>query len=79
MCPKNKIQKMSMFTIWFDLIDKTLMTSAPDVLQYLEVQTISIVDCKRYYDYMPQKKFVHNSTICTIGKGNGPCVGDSGE
>lgn len=68
-----------MYFYRFGQEDSSYFDNKPDVLQYLEVQTISFDRCKKYYEFKPQQRHMHNTTVCTIGKRrDGPCNGDSG-
>lgn len=70
--------KFQRFYFFFFKLD-SYFPSKPDVLQYLEVETISLDRCKRYYQFGPEQRRLHNSTVCTASKRrDGPCHGDSG-
>lgn len=49
----------------------------PFVLQYVEVPTLTLEECRNIYNDSPT--YIYDSSICTLGKYNAnPCVGDSG-
>lgn len=53
--------------------------SAPDILQYLNVTTITNANCRSRFDASQESK-VFNNKICTLplSQGQGACMGDSG-
>lgn len=53
----------------------------PDVLQFIELETISVTDCQnRYKNISGDRNFIYNSVVCTVAKNNGGlCYKDSGK
>lgn len=53
----------------------------PDILQYIELETISVVDCQnRFKNISGGRSFIHETTVCTVAENNdGLCYKDSGD